>query len=67
MMQRSRLKKLEALANRRKPPRPRKQLVVYENDWREDHVNPTPEELADPDVDILRVVFVDDWRGRGKE
>jgi len=61
-MQHSRLKKLEALARRRRPPG--KLHVVFVNDWRD---NPTPPEPANLNDDILRVVFVDDWRSRGKE
>jgi hypothetical protein len=63
MMRKARLQKVEALARRRKPG---KLLIVYENDWRQDRPGPTPEELADPDAEILRVVYVKDWRNRGR-
>jgi hypothetical protein len=58
-MWKARLQKVEALARRRIP---RKTLVVYENDWRHDRPNPTPEELADPDARIIYIRYVADWR-----
>ena len=57
----SRIRKLEHNARRRKP---RRLLVYYENDWRADRPNPTPEELADPNVEVIRVRCVRDWRSR---
>jgi hypothetical protein len=35
-------------------------LIVYENDPL-GRPAPTPEELADPDADIIRIVYVKDW------
>lgn len=60
-MLKSRIRKLERLACRRKPQR---LVAFYENHWRDDHVNPTPEEMADPNVQVLRVRYVEDWRSR---
>jgi hypothetical protein len=59
-MLKSRIQKLETRTRRRDPGR---LLIVYENDT--DRPGPTPEELADyPEADILRICYVDDWRGR---
>jgi len=53
----TRVVRLEALARRR---RPRRVVVVYENDWREN--SPASiESRLDPDVDIIRIRYVDDW------
>ncbi|MHB9110127.1 MAG: hypothetical protein ACYDCO_24005 [Armatimonadota bacterium] len=60
-MLKSRIRKLETLTGRRAP---RRTLFYYENDWRGDRPNPTPEEMADPDVQVIRVRFVENWRGR---
>ena len=54
----TRIRKLEALARKRQP---RRLLVVYENDWRDDRPYPAPEELAAPDVDVLTIRYVADW------
>lgn len=57
-MSASNLRRLERLLER---CRPRRQVIVYENDWCDDRPNPTPEELADPGVDVLIIRYVADW------
>ena len=56
----TRIRKLEADAQRRKPRG--KFIFFYENDWRDDRPNPTPEEMADPDVEVIRIRYVENWR-----
>jgi len=51
-----RIARLETLARHR----PRRVAVVFENDWRENSpasIEPPP----DPDADIIRIRYVDDW------
>jgi len=45
---------------KRCPVKKKRYLVVYENDPLE-RPNPTPEELADPDVEVTRVIYIDHW------
>jgi len=54
--------RLAKLESRSQPRGGRRMVVQFINDWRTDVPAPSPEELNDPNVDVLRVVFVKDWR-----
>jgi len=53
----SRIRKLEILLDRR---RPRRQFIVYENDWRQEGLDPIEPPPA-PGADILRIRYVKEW------
>jgi len=55
-------RRIDRLECERRRPDDRYTLVVYENGTSPTGCpNPTPEQLADPRADIVRVVYVDDW------